>query len=149
MMAETKGRKESKPMKSKESRSHYEGNLIVLVDSKSASASEIFARVIQLEKRGTVIGDRSAGAVMEARFFDHKLGIDTIIPYGVSVTDADLIMSDGKSLGKVRLCPDDVLLPSASDMTASRDPVLSRAAEKAGVKLDPEKAGTLFPIEWP
>ena len=149
VMAQRKTRKDLKEMKSKETGSHYDGNLIVLIDSKSASASEIFARVIQLEKRGIVIGDRSSGAVMEAQLFDHKLGLDTIIPYAVSITDADLIMGDGKSIENVGVIPDELVLPSAADMAAKRDPVLTRAVERGGVKLDPEKAGALFPIEWP
>jgi carboxyl-terminal processing protease len=147
-IAEQKGRKEIKPMKSRHSSYQFAGKLIVLVDSRSASASEIFARVIQLEKRGIVIGDRSAGAVMRATFMPHQIGLDTIIPYGASVTDADVIMSDGKSLEKVGVTPDELILPTAADIAAKRDPVLARAAQVTGVKLDPEKAGSLFPIEW-
>ena len=137
-----------KPMKTKSSGTRYEGKVIVLIDSRSASASEIFARTIQLEKRGVVIGDRSSGAVMRARHFPHQLGFDTVIPYGVSVTDADVIMSDGKSLEKTGVTPDELLLPTGAEMAAKRDPVLVRAAALAGVTLDPEKAGSLFPIEW-
>lgn len=148
VIAEAKGRKKAKPVKTIRSGSPYTGNLIVLVDAESGSASEVFARVIQLEKRGKVLGDRSAGAVMESLQYPHELGIDTVIPYAVSVTEADLIMADGKSLEKVGVIPDEVVLPSAADMLARRDPVMARAAALAGVQLTPEKAGTFFPIEW-
>ncbi|MGE0104263.1 MAG: S41 family peptidase [Blastocatellales bacterium] len=147
-IAQYKGRKEMKPMKSRNTGDRYTGKVIVLIDSRSASASEIFARTIQLEKRGIVIGDRSAGAVMRSRRYSHEIGFDTIIPYGVSVTDADVIMKDGRSLEKTGVTPDELLLPTAADMAAGRDPVLARAAELAGVRLDPQKAGSLFPLEW-
>jgi carboxyl-terminal processing protease len=126
----------------------FSGKLLVLVDSRSASAAELFARVVQLERRGTVLGDRSAGAVMESRHYPFHQGADTQIFYGASITEADLIMGDGKSLEHVGVVPDEVILPSAADLSAGRDPVLTKAAALAGVELDPMKAGQLFPIEW-
>lgn len=148
-IADRKGRKEMKPQVAKTRGSEvFKGQLVVLVDSRSASAAEIFARLIQLEHRGTVLGDRSAGAVMEARHFPHQSGIDVVAFWGLSITDADVIMSDGKSLEKTGVNVDELILPTAADLAAKRDPVLVRAAELLGVKLDPAKAGLLFPIEW-
>jgi len=68
--------------------------------------------------------------------------------YGMDVTEADIIDSDGKSLEHVGVTPDEVMLPTADDMAAGRDPVLARAAKLAGIDISPERAGTLFPIEW-
>jgi C-terminal processing protease CtpA/Prc len=126
----------------------YSGKLTVLVDSRSASASELFARVVQLEHRGNVLGDHSSGSVMEARHYSFHQGTDTMIFYGASITEADLIMADGKSLEHTGVTPDEVILPSPADLAARRDPVLARAATLVGVELDPVKAGQLFPIEW-
>jgi carboxyl-terminal processing protease len=142
-------RKERKPLVAKtKGKDIFTGKLVVLIDSGSGSSSELFARVIQTEKRGTVIGDRSAGAVMRSRGFSGTVGIDTVVFFGASITDADLIMTDGKSLEKVGVAPDELVLPSAADLAARRDPVLSRAGALAGFELDAVKAGAMFPIEW-
>jgi C-terminal processing protease CtpA/Prc len=143
------GRKEMKPQLGKSFGSRaFAGKIIVLMDSDSASSSELFARVIQLEKRGIVIGDQSSGSVMEAQFFQYNQGVDTEVVYGFSVTRADLIMKDGKSIEHVGVTPDELVLPTAQDLAAGRDPVLARAAELAGYKLDPVAAGKMFPFEW-
>jgi C-terminal processing protease CtpA/Prc len=143
------GRSEQKPMIAKAHGHPFSGKLVVLVDSKSASAAELFAHVMQIEKRGTVLGDRSSGSVMEAKRYSYQTGVDTVVLYGASITDADIIMGDGKSLEHNGVMPDEIVLPSAEDLARGRDPVLAHAAEIAGVKLTPEAAGKLFPYEWP
>jgi len=143
------GRKERKPEIAKPLHNPYTGKLVVLVDAESASAAEVFARVVQLEKRGVVMGDRSAGAVMEAKEYDEQAGTDIAAFYGVSITESDLIMTDGKSLEHTGVTPDVVLLPSPYALANGRDPVLARAAETLGVKVSPEEAGKAFPYEWP
>ena len=148
-IADLKGRKEMKPQVAKtRGDKTYKGQVVALVDSRSASAAEIFSRLLQLEKRGTVVGDRSAGAVMQSRHYPHESGLDIVAFWGTSITDADVIMTDGKSLEKTGVTPDEVILPSAADLAAARDPVMARAAQLVGIKLDAEKAGALFPIEW-
>jgi C-terminal processing protease CtpA/Prc len=124
----------------------FGGKLIVLMDSSSASGAEVLARVIQLEKRGIVLGDLSAGATMGSRLHGHRTGVYT---YATSVTDADLRMNDGKGIEGIGVTPDEKVLPSARDLREGFDPAMSRAAEMAGVKLSPEEAGKLFPYEWP
>lgn len=151
-VGDVKRRKETKPFvaKTRGGDKVFKGELVVLVDSVSASAAEIFARVVQLEKRGTVVGDHSAGAVMQSITRPGMLGDASsanVVPYGVSVTDADIIMADGQSLEKVGVTPDVLLLPTPSDMREKRDPVLARAVETAGGQLTPEEAGALFPPE--
>src|SRR4030095_8424434 len=101
-LGDIKRRKETKPLTAKTRGDNvFGGKLIVLIDSRSGSAAELFSRIVQLEKRGIVIGDVSAGAVMRSKSHDHSSGTDTMIFYGVSITDADIIMGDGKSLEKV------------------------------------------------
>jgi C-terminal processing protease CtpA/Prc len=127
----------------------YTGPLVVLVDSRSASAAEILGRVVQLEHRGIVLGDRSSGRVRETQSHLLSQGARAVLLYAVFVSSAELIMSDGKTLENIGVTPDNVLLPTASDLAEGRDPVLARAAELAGSRLDATAAGKVFPFQWP
>ena len=149
-IATRKGRKtDLKPQLAKSrGASAFQGKLTVLVDSQSASAAELFARVVQLEHRGAVLGDHSSGSVMESRHYQFSQGADVKFFYGASITDADLIMGDGRSLEHTGVSPDEVILPTPADLAAGRDPVLARAAQLAGAALDAAAAGKLFPVEW-
>ncbi len=144
-IADAVTRSDSKPLVAKPDRHAFSGKLTVLVDSRSTSAAELFARLVQLEKRGLVMGDRTVGMVMEAQAYGHA-SAGTV--FGASVTIADLIMSDGKSLEHVGVIPDELSLPTADDIASHRDPLLAHAAEIDGAKLSPKDAADLFPYEW-
>lgn len=122
----------------------FEGPVIVLIDSDSASSAEVFARVVQLENRGQVIGDRSAGAVRLSQQFPFVWGMDSQTPYAFSITVAEMRLTNGSSLEHRGVTPDTVLLPSAEDMAAGRDPVLAHAVTSLGGALSPVAAGRLF-----
>jgi carboxyl-terminal processing protease len=148
-IGEIKRRKESKPLVAKtRGNSGFKGKLVVLVDSDSASASELLARVVQLERRGVVLGDRTGGKVMRSRVYGHEMGLGKIVVYAAQVTDADIVMPDGHSLEHAGVTPNLILLPTAGDLRSGRDPVLSGAASLLGVKLNPAEAGKFFPFKW-
>lgn len=141
-------RLDRKPFVVKPLHNTFQGKVVVLTDSRSASAAELFSRVVQIEKRGSIIGDRTAGLVMGAKHYYHQV-FESTTWYGVSVTEEDLIMKDGKSLEHIGVTPDEVMIPTAADLAQGRDPVLAHAAETLGIKLTPEAAGKLFPYQWP
>jgi carboxyl-terminal processing protease len=148
-IADRRGRKESEPMMVRSQKEKgFKGQLIVLIDGGSASAAEVFARLVQLEKRGTVIGDRSSGSVMESKFHRLQVGVVKGLTFGISATEADVIMADGKSLEHIGVTPDELLLPTAQDLSLNYDPVMARAASLVSLNLDPKRAGELFPVEW-
>jgi len=126
-------------------RRSFSGKLIVLVDSRSASAAEIFAAVIQMRERGAVLGDRTWGGVMRGRTYSHQVGVDRVVFYGFSISDAAVRLADGSRLEGSGMTPREILLPTAADLAAGRDPVLSRALALVGIEMSPEQAGHLFP----
>jgi C-terminal processing protease CtpA/Prc len=149
-------RKQSEPVLSKKQTPPYLGPLYILVDSDSGSGAELLARIAQIEHRGTVIGDHTAGAVMEATeepehlgYYDgNQVGFGTGIVYGFSITTADLVMSDGQRLEGKGVQPDQLLFPTAQDLAEGKDPVMAKATELAGDPMTPDRAGKLFPFEW-
>lgn len=141
-------REKTSPLRSKKNSKPFQGKLVVLIDSDSGSAAELFARVMQLEERATVLGDQSAGDVMISRYYSHRSGTGTALYFGTSITQGDIIMTDGKSLEHVGVMPDELILPTAEDLAADRDPVMARAVALCDLEMDAEYAGGLFPAEW-
>ncbi len=126
----------------------FKGDLAILIDSDSASASEVFSRVIQIEKRGTILGDISSGSVMTSTQIPlidtDSLGFElSPYPLWMSVTVADVVMSDGNRLEHNGVVPDVPIVPTSSALFNGRDPILATAANQFGVSLTSEQAGKL------
>lgn len=127
----------------------YKGELIVLIDSESASAAEVFARVIQIEKRGQIIGDASSGMVMTANYIPMvnqrgTFSSATISFYGMNVTIGDVVMSDGKRLEDVGVIPDYTIGPTPRGLAKKYDPTLAYALEIFGTKITDSEAGQFY-----
>jgi Periplasmic protease len=124
----------------------YKGEVAILVDSNSASAAEMTARVLQLENRAKIYGDTSSGSVMTSIAVPFLSVLNTyeaaVISVGMSVTVADVIMRDGSRLEHVGVIPDISLQPTGSALFEKTDPLLSYVAQKMGAQLTPEKAGS-------
>lgn len=143
-IGEERKRKETKKMTAKTvGKDAYKGKIVILLDSGSGSAAELFSRVVQLENRGKIIGERSAGAVMESMFFGREEGLDTVVFFATSITVADVVMKDGKSLEKIGVIPDITVVPSGKELAAGHDPVLAKALELLGIKMTSEAAGAI------
>lgn len=148
----SRGKSKERVAKGKKAKA-YKGQVIVLIDSQSASASEVFARTMQLQQRGKVYGDVSAGAVMLAGFAPITVAVNESAnsihfrnPYHLAwleVTVADFLMSDGGRLERVGVFPDKPIGSHPLALRKRSDPVLAYAAEVFGFQMTDEQAGAL------
>ncbi len=124
----------------------FKGLLLVLIDNSSASASEIFARTVQMRQRGILLGDRTAGALSTARFHPLTLGTgDKFTYFGMNITLSRVVMADGSVIEGQGVGPDYQILATHAQLYRGEDPVLAKALTIAGRKTTPEEAGQLFP----
>ncbi|MBC7791689.1 MAG: hypothetical protein H7Z74_17215 [Anaerolineae bacterium] len=140
-----KTRQKSEPMIAKpRGKEPFRGMLVILVNSNSASASEITSRIMQLEGRAIIVGDRSAGLVTTAYTLGREVGFTQVLSYTVQVSISDVVMSDGQRLENIGVIPDHFVLPTGADMAARRDPAMAKALSLVGVTTSPEQAGSFL-----
>jgi carboxyl-terminal processing protease len=100
----------------------YSGPVAILVDSHSASSSEVFAAGMQDTGRAKIIGSQSCGCV---------LGIARPrVMKGGSVLEMSEVLwftPKGRKLEGAGILPDEVVIPTVVDFQHKRDPVLMEA----------------------
>jgi carboxyl-terminal processing protease len=95
----------AKSMKDKNRGTIYDGPMIILVNPYSASASELFAGIMQDYNRAVVVGDTTYGKGSVQRTYDSHDG-----NYGFKVTTEGFYSIDLKSHQQIGIIPD-ILLP--------------------------------------
>ena len=138
-LADFVGRDKTVPVEVKRRNPNITAPLFVLVDSHSASASEMLARYLQLTHRGKIVGDRTSGRVNAARIFPGVIGSVYGVYYAIEISVARAIMVDGDGLEGKGVLPDEVCVATADDLRAGRDPCLSKALALAGGSGSAEK----------
>jgi len=101
--------------------------VFVLIDSASASGSEMFARSMQLHKKAVVIGDKSSGRVNRARVFWEEIGAYDRVAFGTEIAVSRVLMENGEELENRGVTPDEFCVPTPADLRAEKDPCLERA----------------------
>lgn len=100
----------------------YRGEVVVLIDRDSASTAEVFAQSFMLRQNSKVIGDFSAGEVVQAVWHPLPLGSG----FALSVPDSMFLTVSGQSLEGVGVRPLKIL---EYDLDLARDGIDSWVQE--------------------
>ncbi len=128
-------RKKTEPLNIKRRKPNYSVPLFLLVDSRSASAAEMFARHFQKAGKAVVIGDRTSGRVNASKYFIGQTGSDSVVLFGAQISVGRIVFPGGEELERIGVTPDVPCLPSGADVSEFRDPCLLRAVSMARKKL--------------
>ena len=93
----------------------FHGKVVVLVDAATGSAAEIFAAVLQDHSRATVVGRRTAGAVLASWFYRLPDGGE------LQLSREDYVAPNGRRIEGVGVEPDIVVPRRLADVRAGRD----------------------------
>lgn len=94
---------------------HYGGKVVVLVDTPSGSAAEIFAAVLQDHGRATLVGRRTAGAVLASWFYGLPGGGE------LQLSREDYLTPRGRRIEGNGVEPDIAVPRALEDLRAGRD----------------------------
>jgi carboxyl-terminal processing protease len=114
----------------------YGGPVAVLVDGATGSAAEIFSAVLQDHGRATIVGRKTAGAVLASWYYS--------LPDGgqLQLSREDYLAPKGRRLEGAGVEPDAAVTPTLAAMRAGRDEDLERAVTILAGVARPAGAGT-------
>ena len=102
---------------------NYRGKVVVLVDAATGSAAEIFSAVLQDLRRATVIGRRTAGAVLASWFYRLPGGGE------LQLSREDYLTPKGRRIEGTGVVPDIEVTRTLEHIRGGRDPDLELALQ--------------------
>jgi carboxyl-terminal processing protease len=99
----------------------YKGKVVILIDGRSASTSELFAAGLQEIGRAKVVGERSAGAALPSVF--EKLPMGAVFQYAIG----DFKSPKGTLIEGRGVAPDVEVKLTRKELLRSHDPQLEAA----------------------
>ena len=117
---------EEGPLQPPNGAKHFKGSVAVLCGPLTASAAEDFCMAFDVMKRGTMVGERTAGSTGQPIWFG--------LPGGGTgrVCSARTMYPDGKEVVGRGIQPNVEVRPTVSDVRAGRDTVLDAAVKSMG-----------------
>ena len=82
---------------------------------------------------------------MRSRIHSHRSGTEFVVPYGLSITDAEVILRDSTRLEGVGVTPDVRVVPTGENLASGRDPVMGEALRRLGYPIPPQGVAVAFP----
>ena len=111
-------------------KSPYLAPVVVLVDSESASSSELFAGSLQSMGRAEIVGEVTCGCLLG------YLGYANVPGGGaLSYSELDMVPTNGKRIEGVGVIPDHALALSRQDLIDGKDRALERAIQVLETRL--------------
>jgi len=105
-----------------EGKGTYKGPVAVLVDAGSASASELFAGLLQSQKRAAVVGETTCGCLLAFMGY-------AAVPGGgqLAYSEVGFVFPDGSRIEGKGVVPDVAVPTRVADLLAGRDRALEAA----------------------
>ena len=131
ILANMIGRKKTEAVKIRPHGDKFHVPMFILVDSRSASAAEMFARYFQKSGQAKIVGDNSSGRVNASLFYPEQVGGDSVVAYGVQISVSRVAFEDGEELEHNPIKPDYPCLPTEADLRSHADPCFKLAVALA------------------
>jgi carboxyl-terminal processing protease len=107
----------------------YSGPVVILIDSRSASSSEVFAAGMQDSQRARIVGSQSCGCVL-------GIAKPRVMKGGgvLEMSEVLWLSPKGRRLEGTGILPDQTVLPTLKSLQSKADPALE-AADRALVQM--------------